>query len=203
MPQAVRDNKMHPKSELMIYIGIAPEKHGNIFMRSLGNIVFTAAYAIFDETLFLCCQNKIRQPQALNKPNKTSLPLPILSSGPDNDKDLNTCQPPPISLKRNNRNGTTGDDQQVHRPIQPLCHPPSIWEKEQQQGEIISPRHNPPRVQTVLRRPGNIYGENKHPIDQLKLGKKSRRAKSQECTHRDENMATEDKRLVPGLSHVH
>jgi len=50
---------------------------------------------------------------------------------------------------------------------------------------------------------GNIYGENKYPVNQLKLGKKGRRVKSQEHTHRDKNMAAEDEWLVPGPSHTH
>jgi len=93
IPQAVRDEKMCSKSELIIYIGIAPGKHRNIFnifMHLPGNIVFTATHAIFDEILFPCCQNKRQQPQALNKPNKMPLPPPILPLGPNNDEDLNT-----------------------------------------------------------------------------------------------------------------
>jgi len=50
---------------------------------------------------------------------------------------------------------------------------------------------------------GNIYGEDKYPIDQLKLGKKGRRVKSQEHIHRDENMAAEEEWLVPGPSHAY
>ena len=54
-PSEVRENKMSPKSELMTYIGMAPGKHGWLFMRSPRNVLFTAAQATFDESLFPKC----------------------------------------------------------------------------------------------------------------------------------------------------
>ena len=61
IPQVVYKDKMSPKSELIIYIGIALEGHGNIFMCSPGNIVFTAVHTEFIEKLFLCCTMRNRQ----------------------------------------------------------------------------------------------------------------------------------------------
>jgi hypothetical protein len=55
IPAEVRTNKMAPKSELMIYLGNQPGGKGWIFMRGPNNIVFTAAHATFDETLFPRC----------------------------------------------------------------------------------------------------------------------------------------------------
>jgi len=55
IPQAVWKDKLCPKSELMIYIGIVPRDHGNIFMRLPENVVFTSAHADFNENLFPWC----------------------------------------------------------------------------------------------------------------------------------------------------
>jgi len=54
IPQVVHKDKISPKLELMIYISIALEGHGNIFMHSSGNVVLTATYADFVEKLFPC-----------------------------------------------------------------------------------------------------------------------------------------------------
>ena len=55
IPAEVRTNKLSPKSELMTYLGTAPGGKGWIFMRTPNNIVFTAAQAIFDESMFPKC----------------------------------------------------------------------------------------------------------------------------------------------------
>jgi len=64
---------MFPKLELIIYLGIASEGHGNLFMHLLGNIVFTSAHAEFSEKLFPCCRATIKQ--KLPDPN-TQAPYP-------------------------------------------------------------------------------------------------------------------------------
>ena len=46
IPPETRKNKLAPKSELMIYLGVAPGGHGNIFMRLPNNVVFTSAPAV-------------------------------------------------------------------------------------------------------------------------------------------------------------
>ena len=60
IPAEVRVNKMSPKSELMTYIGMAPGGYGWLFMHSPNNIIFTAAQATFDKSLFpKCPRNKL------------------------------------------------------------------------------------------------------------------------------------------------
>jgi len=61
IPQVVHKDKMSPKSELMIYIGIALGGHKNIFMCSPGNVIFTAAHIEFIEKLFPCCTMRNRR----------------------------------------------------------------------------------------------------------------------------------------------
>ena len=47
-------------------------------------------------------------------------------------------------------------------------------------------------MHNIPHHPGNIYGEDRHPIDQLKnIGKWNRRARSQECARKETNLAIE------------
>ena len=55
IPREVRENKMAPRSELMIYLGTHPGGKGWIFMRTPSNTVFSAAQATFDESFFPKC----------------------------------------------------------------------------------------------------------------------------------------------------
>ena len=66
----------------------------------------------------------------------------------------------------------------------------------------LPPRRNPPRVRTVPRQPGNIYGEQRHPIDQLNMGRWSKRSQNQERTRQTESTDATEQQQVPGPSHV-
>ncbi|PIL37704.1 hypothetical protein GSI_01398 [Ganoderma sinense ZZ0214-1] len=64
LPPEVRKNKLSPKSELMIYLGVGAGNHNHKFMRLPNNVIFTAAQALFDESLFpKCSHEKKRQGQ--------------------------------------------------------------------------------------------------------------------------------------------
>ena len=88
IPAEVRTNKLSPKSELMTYLGTAPGGKGWVFMRAPNNIVFTAAQAIFDESMFPKCPAlKVRPSTRLQTP----APPPTVC--PDGKCD---CQGPPV-----------------------------------------------------------------------------------------------------------
>ena len=55
LPEEVHTNKLNPKSELMTFIGYPQGTNRWMFMRGPNNVIFTAAQALFDETLFLKC----------------------------------------------------------------------------------------------------------------------------------------------------
>jgi len=96
IPQAVWKDKLCPKSELITYISIAPRDHGNIFMCSPENVIFTSAHADFNKNLFPWCLANKKQDQIPSRPAKTSL---INSDGPsDDNKDIyhHTPYPSPI-----------------------------------------------------------------------------------------------------------
>ena len=87
IPAEVCANKLSPKSELMTYLGTALGGKGWIFMRAPNNIVFTAAQAIFDESMFPKCPvSKVRPSTRLQSP----VPPPTVC--PDGKCD---CQGPP------------------------------------------------------------------------------------------------------------
>ncbi|PIL36552.1 hypothetical protein GSI_00241 [Ganoderma sinense ZZ0214-1] len=50
LPPEVCKNKLSPKSELMIYLGVGAGNHNHKFMRLPNNVIFTAAQALFDES---------------------------------------------------------------------------------------------------------------------------------------------------------
>ena len=58
IPQDVRKDKLAPKSELMVYLGIAEGIKGHLFMRTHSNQLVSATTALFDENLFPKCKNK-------------------------------------------------------------------------------------------------------------------------------------------------
>ena len=88
LPEDVWANKMAPKSELMVYIGVAPGNKSNfLFMRSPNNVLFTPAHALFDEARFPCCAKPTcTQPTAQVAPPVTGEREPIRPLPPaDND----------------------------------------------------------------------------------------------------------------------
>ena len=89
LPQEVRTNKLSPKSELMVYIGIAEGIKGNRFMRITNNQVFTAATALFDESLFPKCKTAIKRPTTrLYEPVDQQPPITPRLTLDDDDDDL-------------------------------------------------------------------------------------------------------------------
>jgi len=181
--QGICKDKMFLKSELMIYLGIVSGKHRNLFMHLPGNIVFTSAHAEFNEKLFSCYKATVKQRSP--DPN-TQLPYSKNLSELKSDDDLPYCQPP-ITLqnrKTHNDKGTADDNQQAHLPVQ---NPSQLHlnqdkgKSKEEESQIIPPRRNPPLVHNMPCCVGNIYGEDRHPIDQLKnTGKQNKRARSQE-----------------------
>ena len=88
LPEDVRANKMAPKSELMVYIGVAPGNESNfLFMRSPNNVLFTSAHALFNKVHFLCCVKPTHtQPTAQVAPPVTGEHGPLRPLPPaDND----------------------------------------------------------------------------------------------------------------------
>ena len=59
LPEEVCINKLTPKSELMVYIRVAPGNEQNyLFMCSPDHVIFMAAHALFDELHFPKCAQR-------------------------------------------------------------------------------------------------------------------------------------------------
>jgi len=58
IPSEIRENKMAPKAELMVFLGMHSRGKGYIFMHGPNNIIFSAAHATFDKSLFPRCPKK-------------------------------------------------------------------------------------------------------------------------------------------------
>ena len=62
LPEDVRNNKLSPKAEMMVYLGTADGIKGHKFIRSTSNIIFYGTTAKFDEQLFPRDTTKPRAP---------------------------------------------------------------------------------------------------------------------------------------------
>ncbi|KAL7280477.1 hypothetical protein ACG7TL_005409 [Trametes sanguinea] len=164
LPPAIRPNKLSPKSELMVYIGVAPGGHGFRFMRSPNNVIFTSAYALFDKMMFPKCPTNQRQrtsrledePEENPSNQESSIP----SGNDDDDEDQPPLHPPQHLLERRQEQE---HDHAPEAPPRTPSPPPRVPEVPPTPKKKV-----PARVQKVPIRPGNIYGESRHPIEQFK-----------------------------------
>lgn len=176
LPDAVRNNKLHPKAELMIFIGFTDGIKGYKFMCIHNNSIFHGTKALFDEDLLPKCP-KANQPKDKTHgdlsgddddqpdhgigPTGDGGPPP---SGPDDD-DNNNDHPhhdePPCSPSPN-EDGPE-DDQPRDRSPSPVG--PQIdlermnFNPRREDNEEFRrlPRHNPPRLKKKYQRPDNLY----------------------------------------------
>ena len=171
IPKEVRENKMAPRSEMMVYLGMHPGGKGWIFMRIPNNTVFFAAQATFDELFFPRCpitivwwntwlQSNAPAPKPCTKDGSCECPLP-----PWNDEDEFTPErpkeavPPPYTSPKGKGKAveeSENEEEQVRLP------PPAT-----QMPNPLPP--GGPRRSTretkVPVKPENIYGERKHPVE--------------------------------------
>ena len=82
IPAEVQTNKLAPKSELMVYLGSHPGGKGWIFMHGPNNVIFSAAHALFDESMFPQCPKQ--QGTRANTRLQTPAPVPSPFQAGDN-----------------------------------------------------------------------------------------------------------------------
>jgi len=80
---------MAPKAELMVFLGMHSGGKGYIFMRGPNNIIFSAAHATFDESLFPRCPKRTLQ----NNTRLQEVAPPVAPCGGDN------CHCPPPNME--------------------------------------------------------------------------------------------------------
>ena len=102
-------NKLTPKSELMVYLGVAPGNNANfLFMCSPNNILFTAMQAEFSKAQFPKCDKPVKQPTQVptdiptEQPIEAPIPLiedsppPSHPSSPDSHPVMPPAAPTPV-----------------------------------------------------------------------------------------------------------
>ena len=63
LPTDVQANKLAPKLELMVYLGVALGNNANfLFVHSPHNVLFTATHAEFSEVQFPKCDKPVKWP---------------------------------------------------------------------------------------------------------------------------------------------
>ena len=107
IPENIRTNKMAPKSELIVYLGVAPGNTSNfLFMWSPNKILFISAHALFDESCYPHYAFSHMCPIAQPVPSNAGEHVPIRPLPPASDDHLPnqaTAQapfPPPIPPPR-------------------------------------------------------------------------------------------------------
>jgi len=186
IPAEVRQNKLAPKSKLMTYLGTHPGGKGWIFMRGPNNVVFAAAQATFDESMFPKCpttghryhtrvQQNAPEPSQCPKNRPCQCPLPNEGGFDDLEADAQNSKPRTIP-KPNIQKGKQvaknppqkRRDSSPETPRSPTPDPIERWsevpEPEQPQPPVPIPAGRPQRMRKVPVKPGNVYGD-KHPVD--------------------------------------
>ena len=151
IPKDRRVNALAPKSELMVYIGHTEGIKAFTFMRLSNNTVFTSTTALFDETIYPKCDSmRIRGTTRVREPRAQQPPMDAEEDTTPGDLDnpippKTTSEEPPAP---NGEHVPSDDDE----PAVPVPSP----EPEP------APRRSA-RLRKIPTRPGNVYGERRHP----------------------------------------
>ncbi|GJE98550.1 hypothetical protein PsYK624_147820 [Phanerochaete sordida] len=162
IPAETRVNKLAPKSEFMTYLGNT--EFGWKFMRSPNNVVFTSSQAEFDEETFpKCPESKTRRERVSTPPAPSRQDHHSSDSGgDDSDEDL-----PPRHDPRNFPKGPgRRPDEDVDAPPRRSPSPPPAAPEDlpEEPPAPPAPRRST-RERKPVRRPGNVYGESRRPVD--------------------------------------
>ena len=165
LPEDVQANKMAPKSELMVYIGVALGNKSNfLFMRSPNNVLFTSTHALFNEAHFPhCAKPTCTQPTAQVTPSITGEHEPIRPPPPADNDDYQSrspaagpSSPPPVP---------------PHMPSPCLATPmpPTPHKQRPTAPPAIPPAPTHPQCECCVPHwSSNVYGDDQHPVEQVK-----------------------------------
>lgn len=207
IPEERRVNKLSPKSELMVYIGHTEGIKAYTFMRLSKNTVYTGATALFDENMFPKCETtKKRGFTRLEEPVEQhgSPPKPTPFDGDDGDTPH---RPPPSTPMEVSQ----GPDEGLAPPRQPEHTSPSpapVPEQEDVPAATPQPQPLPRRSgreRRIPSRPGNVYGEDRHPVQQHRDVQRMRQWRDivGDVPGRSQPPSTTRQRQVPGPSTGH
>jgi hypothetical protein len=198
IPEEHRVNKLAPKSELMVYTGHTEGVKAFTFLHLKNNTVYIGATALFDKNFFPKCETtKRRGVTHLDEPIEQHGPVPQPSPIVDDDGD--TPHRPPPSRQTEDAQDPDGD--LGHTSPTPAPVP------EQEEVPAATPPLPPPprrsgQDRTIPSRPGNVYGENRHPVQQFQDVQRLRQWKNTVGDTRGRSLPSLStrRRQVPGPS---
>ena len=163
IPPETRQNKLSPKSELMIYLGHTDGIKAFLFMRLKKNTLFNGPTALFDETLFPKCDKKYKsRPRGttwVNAPLEDQ-PIPIAiedtTPGDDDPTPEPTQREEEVAIDRDDDPDIPSIDEHTNVPDAPPSPP---------QAPEPAPLRRSQRLRKAPTRPGNVYGEGRHPTE--------------------------------------
>jgi hypothetical protein len=182
LPADTRGGKLEPKSQLMVYLGVAPTNDFNyMFMRPNGSL-HIYAHAVFDENLFPRCPEARPHKPISDAPKRPHQHSPADPPPPTEDLDGDTPLPHRIRepIRRSpspERVPSPAPTERSERTPSPAPPPPPVTPPRR-----IPPMNAPPalprrseRIRRPPTRPGNVYGEREAPVKQIKeIEKESR-----------------------------
>ena len=173
IPENRRENKLSPKSELMVYIGNTEGMKAYTFMRLSNNTVYTSTTALFDESMYPKCKTtKRRGLTHLDEPINEHGTHP--QPGPDMDIDggSDTHQPAPRTSSRNSSVPRDPDEDPAPSGQPEHTSPTPAPDAGRKDSPALPPPQQsapqrPQRTRKVPSRPGNVYGDDRHPVQQF------------------------------------
>jgi hypothetical protein len=126
LPEAKRKNKLSPKSELMIYLGVEPGIKGYKFMRTHNNTIFIGTTATFIEDYFPRKDRKFVQndpgqliEESGNDKSQPHSPLPSNKEGEDEHDDDHSSPHPAPSPPENDQSELRRSKREKRKIINP------------------------------------------------------------------------------------
>jgi transposase InsO family protein len=149
LPPAVRSNKLAPKSELMVYLGVPEGGHGHLFMRTATNTVFNGTTAVFEEANFPKSSVSYKRSDAQTESTVSK------DKSPNGDKQI-----PRREMDDDDYVSPTSFTPPKGKGVQPLAPPAPPMPQPGPVGPPPPPA--PPRrsvrTRNVVSRPDNTYG---------------------------------------------
>ena len=172
IPENQRENKLAPKSELMVYIGHTEGVKAFTFLRLSKGTVYTGVTAMFDEAHFpKCSTSKKHGLTCLQEPAEQHGTPPQPTPFVDEDEDAR--RPPPPSRPPSRTPQVPQDPDEDPAPPPERTSPSPAPESEPEPEREPLPPPPPPlrrseRDRRIPSRPGNVYGEDRHPVQQYR-----------------------------------
>lgn len=171
LPEEIRLNKLAPKSELIVYLGVANGIKGYKFMRLTNNTIFTGATALFDESMFPKCLDQKRQTfTCIGQDTIPRLEDNLSPPTPQEDEvdDFTIPHTPPYPrTRRHDEPNNDHHSAPSTRSPSPVAAPETESELPGTSSELPVTRQSKRQHRSVYR-PDNVYEERRNPTEQFR-----------------------------------